>query len=236
MIDVINLNKSFGKQVVLDDVNVTINDGEKICIIGPSGSGKSTLLRCINKMEEPTSGKIIFEGRDILDEKTDMNLERQKIGMVFQQFNLFNHKTVLENIILAPVHLELKCLKKSKIKNLLIALKNIFRKNKLKKIEIIKNKKQIIEDSKKQALELLEKINLSDKANVYPVTLSGGQKQRIAIVRTLAMNPKVILFDEPTSALDPEMVKEVLELIKKIAEKNITMIIVTHEMNFAKEM
>ena len=129
MIDVINLNKSFGKQVVLDDVNVTINDGEKICIIGPSGSGKSTLLRCINKMEEPTSGKIIFEGRDILDEKTDMNLERQKIGMVFQQFNLFNHKTVLENIILAPVHLELKCLKKSKRKNLLIAFKNIFRKN-----------------------------------------------------------------------------------------------------------
>lgn len=237
MIDVINLTKVFdGKQKVLDDISVKINDGEKICIIGPSGSGKSTFLRCLNCMEDPSEGKIIFDGVDIADMKVDINIERQKIGMVFQQFNLFNHKTVLENIMLAPVYLRTKQLKKDKIFNFFLPLTNIFKKNKIQKRVITKTKKQIIEEEKDKALKLLKKINLVDKADAYPITLSGGQKQRIAIIRTLAMNPKVVLFDEPTSALDPEMVKEVLDLIKLVAKGNITMIIVTHEMNFAKEI
>lgn len=236
MIETINLTKKFDKQLVLNDISVKINDNEKICIIGPSGSGKSTFLRCLNCMEDPTSGKIIFDGIDIADPKVDINIQRQKIGMVFQQFNLFNHKTVLENIMLAPVYLKIKKLKKDKRFNFFLPLTNLFRKNKLSKIDNLKNKKQIIEETKKLAMDLLEKISLVDKCDSYPSTLSGGQKQRIAIIRTLAMNPKVILFDEPTSALDPEMVKEVLELIKEVAKNNITMVIVTHEMNFAKEI
>lgn len=237
MIDVINLTKVFDKkQLVLDDISVTFREGENVCIIGPSGSGKSTFLRCLNCMEDPTKGKIIFEGIDIADMKVDINIQRQKMGMVFQQFNLFNNKTVLENIMLAPVYLKKKQLKKDKVFNSFLPLTNIFRKNKKVKKEITVTKKQIIEEEKKKALALLKKINLVDKADVYPITLSGGQKQRIAIIRAIAMNPKVVLFDEPTSALDPEMVKEVLELIKIVAKYNITMIIVTHEMNFAKEI
>ena len=216
MINVINLNKEFDDLKVLDNVSLEISEGEKVVIIGPSGSGKSTFLRCLNKLAVPDSGQIFFEGQDILTENVDINKVRQRIGMVFQQFNLFNNKTVLENIMLAPVHIRTKELKKGLLKDT--------------------NKKEIKEVAKKEALDLLEKIGLKDKANVYPVTLSGGQKQRIAIARTLAMNPKVILFDEPTSALDPEMVKEVLELIKLTASKNITVVIVTHEMGFAKEI
>lgn len=203
MIEVINLKKQFKNTNVLNGVSLTINDGENIAIIGPSGCGKSTFLRCLNCLEDPTSGQIIFDGVDIANPKVDINIQRQKMGMVFQQFNLFNNMTVLENITFAPLHL-----KKYKTK----------------------------EEANEVAYKLLESINLKDKANVFPSTLSGGQKQRVAIVRALAMEPKVILFDEPTSALDPEMVKEVLELIKSVVEKNITTVIVTHEMDFAKEV
>ena len=216
MINVINLNKEFDNLKVIDNVSLEISEGEKVVIIGPSGSGKSTFLRCLNKLAVPDSGHIIFNSVDILDSKTNINEIRQQIGMVFQQFNLFNNKTVLENIMLAPVHIRTKMLKKGLIKDL--------------------TKREIKEQAMEEALDLLEKIGLSDKAYMYPATLSGGQKQRIAIARTLAMNPKVILFDEPTSALDPEMVKEVLELIKVTASKNITTVIVTHEMGFAKEI
>lgn len=217
MIDVINLKKSFGDLHVLRGVNLSVKDGEKVCVIGPSGSGKSTLLYCLNCLTDPTSGQIIYDGKDITNFDVNINTVRESIGMVFQQFNLFKHKTVLQNIILAPVHIQTKYLRKG-IK------------------DYGNTKKEIIENNKKNAMELLEKIGLADKANAYPATLSGGQQQRIAIVRTLAMNPKLILFDEPTSALDPEMVKEVLDLIKDIAKGNITMIIVTHEMGFAREV
>ena len=236
MIEVINLTKSYETLNVLNGVTVKIEDGEKVAVIGPSGSGKSTFLRCLNCLEDPTSGQIIFDGVDIANMKVDINIQRQKIGMVFQQFNLFNNKTVLENIILAPVLIKTRNLRKNKLFNFFLPLTNLFRKTKLDKIEINTTKKEIKEQEINNAFELLDRIGLSDKANVYPSTLSGGQKQRIAIVRTLAMNPKVILFDEPTSALDPEMVKEVLDLMKQIATKNITMIIVTHEMAFAKEV
>ena len=203
MIEVINLEKKFENLNVLNGVSLTIKDGEKIAIIGPSGCGKSTFLRCLNCLEDPTAGQIIVDGIDIADMSVDINIQRQNIGMVFQQFNLFNNKTIIENITLAPLHL-----KKYKTK----------------------------EEANEVAMKLLASIGLADKANVYPSTLSGGQKQRVAIVRALAMNPKVLLFDEPTSALDPEMVKEVLDLIKKVAENNITMVLVTHEMKFAKEI
>ncbi len=236
MIEVINLTKSYDSLNVLNGVTVKIEDGEKVAIIGPSGSGKSTFLRCLNCLEDPTSGQIIFDGVDIADMKVDINIQRQKIGMVFQQFNLFNNKTVLENIILAPVLIKTRKLRKDLLFNFFLPFTNLFRKEKLQKRTIVENKKEIIEKEKANAFDLLTRIGLVDKANVYPSTLSGGQKQRIAIVRTLAMNPKVILFDEPTSALDPEMVKEVLDLMKKIAKRNITMIIVTHEMAFAKEV
>ena len=217
MINVINLKKNFGELHVLNGVNLHVKPGEKVCVIGPSGSGKSTLLYCLNCLIDPSEGQIIYQGEDITDFKVDINRVRESIGMVFQQFNLFKHKTVLENIILAPVYIQTGYLRKG--------------------IKTYGNtKKEIIERNKQRAMELLEKIGLADKANAYPVTLSGGQQQRIAIVRTLAMNPKVILFDEPTSALDPEMVKEVLDLIKEIAKGNITMIIVTHEMGFAREV
>lgn len=236
MIEVINLTKSYDTLNVLNGVTVKIEDGEKVAVIGPSGSGKSTFLRCLNCLEDPTSGQIIFDGVDIADMKVDINIQRQKIGMVFQQFNLFNNKTVLENIILAPVLIKTRKLRQNKLFNLFLPFTNLFRKNKLETREINTTKKEIKEQEINNAYELLNRIGLSDKANVYPSTLSGGQKQRIAIVRTLAMNPKVILFDEPTSALDPEMVKEVLDLMKQIAKRNITMIIVTHEMAFAKEV
>lgn len=202
MIEIKNLYKSFGKNEILKNINVTINKGEKVVIIGPSGSGKSTLLRCINLLETPDSGNIYFEGDNITDKKCDINKIRQKMGMVFQNFNLFPHLTVLENITLAPVKLKL----------------------------------QSKEEAEKNAIRLLERIGLADKKDVYPSKLSGGQKQRIAIVRSLAMNPEIMLFDEPTSALDPEMIGEVLNLMKQLAEDGMTMVVVTHEMSFANSV
>ena len=202
MISVKNLCKSFGDHQVLKDINEHIAPGEKIVIIGPSGSGKSTFLRCMNLLERPTSGQIIFDGIDITDPKTDINKVGQHMGLVFQHFNLFPHKTIMENITLAPVRLKL--------------MKS--------------------EEAKEEALRLLKLVNLEEKADAYPGQLSGGQKQRIAIVRSLAMKPKMMLFDEPTSALDPEMVGEVLEVMKNLADQGMTMAVVTHEMGFAKEV
>ena len=202
MIHVSNLHKSFGKNDVLKGIDEHIKKGEVVVVIGPSGSGKSTFLRCLNLLEEPTSGKIVFEGNDITDKKVDINKIREKMGMVFQQFNLFPHKTVLENLTIAPI----------KVKGLSKA------------------------DAEKKAMELLERVGLSNKAKAYPSSLSGGQKQRIAIARALAMEPDVMLFDEPTSALDPEMVGEVLNVMKDLAKEGMTMVVVTHEMGFAREV
>ena len=202
MIDVKNLHKSFGNHEVLKGVNEHIEKGEKVVVIGPSGSGKSTFLRCLNLLEEPTSGEIIFEGQNITSKQTDINLVRRRMGMVFQQFNLFPHLTVRENIKLAPV-----------------------------KLKVMTD-----EEADKRALELLARVGLPDKADSYPAQLSGGQQQRIAIARALAMNPDVMLFDEPTSALDPEMVGEVLEIMKELADDGMTMVVVTHEMGFAREV
>lgn len=231
MIDVINLKKSFGDTEVLKGINMTINKGDIVAIIGPSGSGKSTFLRCLNCMEDPTSGQIIFNGVDIADMKVDINIHRRKMGMVFQHFNLFNNKTVLENIMLAPVYTRCQELRKAKRYNRL----SVFHGG--KKVDVPQTTKdQIKKEAKEQAMNLLKRIGLEDKADVYPSTLSGGQKQRIAIVRALAMNPDVILFDEPTSALDPEMVGEVLELMKQLADEGMTMVVVTHEMGFAREV
>ncbi len=202
MIDVKNLQKSFGDNHVLCGINEHIEKGEKVVIIGPSGSGKSTFLRCLNLLEQPTGGQIFVDGTEITDKKCNINQVRQKMGMVFQHFNLFPHLTVLKNITLAPVKLKL----------------------------------MTQEEADKKAYELLERIGLRDKAEEYPNMLSGGQKQRIAIVRALAMNPEVMLFDEPTSALDPEMVGEVLEVMKELAQAGMTMVVVTHEMGFAREV
>lgn len=202
MIDTKNLKKNFGDLKVLKGVTQTIKKGEKVVIIGPSGSGKSTYLRCLNLLETPTSGEIFIDGINILDKKNDINKIRQKMGMVFQHFNLFPHLTVLENITLAPITLKLK------------------------------TKEQATSD----AYALLDRVGLRDKAEVYPSALSGGQKQRIAIVRSLAMNPEVMLFDEPTSALDPEMVGEVLAVMEQLAEDGMTMVVVTHEMGFARKV
>lgn len=223
MIDVINLKKNFGNLEVLKGINVTVNKGDIVVVIGPSGSGKSTFLRCLNCMEDPTSGSIIFNGVDIADMRVDINIHRRHMGMVFQHFNLFNNMTVIENIMLAPVYVRCKELKKAK------------RKNTLQKGQP-STKAEIKAKAREEALELLRRIGLEDKADAYPATLSGGQKQRVAIVRALAMNPDVILFDEPTSALDPEMVGEVLDLMKELAKEGMTMVIVTHEMGFAKEV
>lgn len=238
MIDVINLEKHFGGNKVLNGINVTIEKGDIMVVIGPSGSGKSTFLRCLNCMEDPTGGQIIFHGVDIADMKVDINVHRRNMGMVFQHFNLYNNKTVIENIMLAPVYLQCKDLKKAKRHNRIIKITNLFRSASKKKtpIEITTTKAEIIKNARAKAEELLERIGLLDKAEVYPSTLSGGQKQRVAIVRSLAMNPEVILFDEPTSALDPEMVGEVLDLMKALANEGMTMIIVTHEMGFAREV
>ena len=202
MIDVKNLHNSFGNHEVLKGVNEHIEKGEKVVVIGPSGSGKSTFLRCLNLLEEPTGGEIIFEGQNITAKDTDINLVRRRMGMVFQQFNLFPHLTVRENIKLAPV-----------------------------KLKVMTD-----EEADKRALELLARVGLPDKADSYPAQLSGGQQQRIAIARALAMNPDVMLFDEPTSALDPEMVGEVLEIMKELADDGMTMVVVTHEMGFAREV
>lgn len=238
MIEVINLEKHFGDNEVLRGINVTIEKGDIMVVIGPSGSGKSTFLRCLNCMEDPTGGQIIFNGVDIADPKVDINIHRRHMGMVFQHFNLYNNKTVIQNIMLAPVHVQCQDLKKAKRHNRFLPLTNLFRKkkNKQEKLPITTTKAEIVAGARKKAEELLERIGLSDKADVYPSTLSGGQKQRVAIVRALAMNPDVILFDEPTSALDPEMVGEVLDLMKALAKEGMTMIIVTHEMGFAKEV
>ena len=205
MIDVKNLHKSFGERdeiKVLRGIDYTINKGDKIVIVGPSGGGKSTFLRCLNLLEVPTDGEIFFHGEQINSKKCNINLVRQKMGMVFQHFNLFPHKTILENLTLAPVKLKL----------------------------------MTKEEAEKKGMELLERVGLPDKANAYPATLSGGQKQRVAIARALAMNPEVLLFDEPTSALDPEMVGEVLDLMKELAADGMTMVVVTHEMGFAREV
>lgn len=238
MIDVIKLEKSFGNAKVLRGISVTIDKGDIVVVIGPSGSGKSTFLRCLNCMEDPTGGQIIFNGVDIADMKVDINVHRRHMGMVFQHFNLFNNKTVIQNIMLAPVYLQCRDLKKAKRKNCLIKFTNLFRTAGKKKalIPITATKAQIKTEARENALSLLRRIGLEEKADVYPSTLSGGQKQRVAIVRSLAMNPDVILFDEPTSALDPEMVGEVLDLMKALAKEGMTMIIVTHEMGFAKEV
>lgn len=225
MIDVIDLKKNFGDNEVLKGINMTINKGDIVVVIGPSGSGKSTFLRCLNCMEDPTSGKIIFEGVDIADPKVDINIHRRKMGMVFQHFNLFNNKTVIENIMLSPV----LCAKKDRRK---AVVHNMFHKDKLPVHPV----REIKKEAEENAHKLLQRIGLEDKADVYPSTLSGGQKQRVAIVRSLAMNPEVILFDEPTSALDPEMVGEVLDLMKQLAREGMTMVVVTHEMGFAREV
>ncbi len=202
LFEIKNLCKDFGEVKVLNNISTTITQGEVVVVIGPSGSGKSTFLRSLNLLEQPTSGTIRFEGLDITDKKSNINKYRQKIGMVFQHFNLFPHKTILENMTLAPI----KLLKKSK------------------------------EEAEKEAMELLKRVGLEEKANAYPSQLSGGQKQRIAIVRSLCMNPDVMLFDEPTSALDPEMVGEVLNVMEDLARGGMTMVIVTHEMGFAKKV
>lgn len=202
MLEVKKLKKKFGKNVVLKDISFTVNEGDIISIVGPSGSGKSTLLRCINMIEKPSGGDIVFEGKSLMDKKTNLSLVREKIGMVFQQFNLFANLTVTENITLAPV-----------------------------KLKLMDDKMAY-----KKGMELLENVGLKDKANVYPSSLSGGQKQRVSIVRTLMMNPDIILFDEPTSALDPEMVQEVLELIREVSKIGKTMIIVSHEMSFVRDI
>lgn len=202
MIDIRNLTKAYGKDIILNNITEHINQGEQVAIIGPSGAGKSTFLRCLNLLERPTSGNIFFEGLDITAKSTNINLIRSKMGMVFQHFNLFPHLTVLQNITLAPVTL----------------------------------KRMTKQQATQKALDLLSKIGLQDKANTFPSSLSGGQKQRIAIIRALQMEPKVMLFDEPTSALDPEMVGEVLSLIKGLAKSGMTMVVVTHEMSFAKEV
>lgn len=237
MIDVINLRKSFGDTEVLKGIDVTINKGDIVAVIGPSGSGKSTFLRCLNCMEDPTGGSIIFKGVDIADMKVDINEHRRHMGMVFQHFNLFNNKTVLQNVMMAPVHLKCQDLKKLKRKNLVNSVLNVFRgENKKEIVPITQTKEQIKSEAKENAMALLKRIGLEDKADAYPSTLSGGQKQRIAIIRSLAMDPDVILFDEPTSALDPEMVGEVLELMKELAQEGMTMVVVTHEMGFAKEV
>jgi polar amino acid transport system ATP-binding protein len=236
MIETKGLTKRYGSLLVLNAIDEVIREGEKVAIIGPSGSGKSTFLRCLNCMEDPTAGSIYFDGEDLADYKVNINTHREKIGMVFQQFNLFNNKTVLENIMLAPVYVGCRNLRRQKCRNFFLPLTNLFRKKKQEKVEITTTKEQIKTAAKEKAEALLARIGLEEKANVYPSTLSGGQKQRIAIVRALAMNPKVMLFDEPTSALDPEMVGEVLDLMKDLANEGMTMVIVTHEMGFAREV
>ena len=202
LIQVENLEKKFGKLVALDGVSIQIFQGDVVFVVGPSGSGKSTFLRCLNLLEEPTGGTILFEGIDITDKHTDINFHRQKMGMVFQQFNLFPHMTIMKNLTIGPMKLQ----------------------------------KRTRQEAEEEALRLLERVGLADRANAYPHQLSGGQKQRIAIVRALCMKPDVMLFDEPTSALDPEMVGEVLGVMRDLAEEKMTMVVVTHEMAFAKEV
>lgn len=232
ILSVKNLKKSFGTNNVLRGVDLDVINGEVITVIGPSGCGKSTFLRCLNCMEDPTDGSIIFQGEDIADMKVDINLHREKIGMVFQQFNLFNNKSVIENIMLAPVYVGLRNIKRTK-KEIRKLKRSGTPESELPNLE---TPAQVKERARENAMKLLRRIGLEEKADAYPSTLSGGQKQRIAIIRALAMNPKVILFDEPTSALDPEMVGEVLDLMKELANEGMTMVCVTHEMGFAREV
>ena len=236
ILSVKDLTKDFDKVKVLKGINLDVYEGDVVAIIGLSGCGKSTFLRCINCMEDPTGGSIIFNGEDLADMKVDINVHRQKIGMVFQQFNLFNNLNVIDNITLAPIIVAKNRLRKVKLTNLKNKFLNLFRKEKAEMLKIEKTVAQIKKEATERAYDLLKRIGLEDKADAFPATLSGGQKQRIAIVRALAMEPDVILFDEPTSALDPEMVGEVLELIKELADEGMTMVIVTHEMGFAKEV
>ena len=227
MIRVCNLHKSFGDLPVLRGIDLTIEKGEIVVILGPSGSGKSTLLRCLNCMEDPTSGNIYFHDVDIADMSVDINIHRQKMCMVFQHFNLFNNKNVLQNLTLAPVYVAKKKARKARIAKLF---------GKEYCADDIRSTKEIVAEAEKTAMELLARVGLQDKAKEYPAKLSGGQKQRVAIVRALAMKPDVMLFDEPTSALDPEMVGEVLEVMKDLAREGMTMAVVTHEMGFAREV
>ena len=236
ILSVEHLGKNFGKNEVLKDVNLSVQKGEIVVILGASGSGKSTFLRCLNRMEEPTNGKIFFDGVDLVHPSVDINKHRQHIGMVFQHFNLFNNKKVLDNITLAPITIGMQKLKETKQKNAKIKFFNLFRKEKQPLIEIQTTKAQIKANAEAKAISLLKKIGLEEKANVYPSTLSGGQKQRIAIIRALAMEPQIMLFDEPTSALDPEMVGEVLKVMTELAKEGMTMIVVTHEIGFAREV
>lgn len=231
-----NLEKSFGDNKVLKGVNLDINQGDIIVIIGPSGCGKSTFLRCLNCLEDPNGGHIYFDGEDLADMKVDINVHRQKIGMVFQNFNLFNNLTVLQNITLSPITIAKKNIRKTKTKNLFIKIGNWFRKEKKPLLVIEHSIEEVKKSATERAYQLLRKIGLEEKADAYPSTLSGGQKQRIAIVRALAMEPEVMLFDEPTSALDPEMVGEVLNVMVDLAKEGMTMVVVTHEMGFAKEV
>ncbi len=238
LLEVQHLSKTYGHLTVLNDINEKIYKGEKIAIIGPSGSGKSTFLRCLNVLEDPTDGYVFFEGNNLCDLKVDINVQRRRMGMVFQSFNLFNNMTILKNITFAPVHVQMQELSKLKRLNFKIQISNLFKKKDCKAplMPVETNKKKIKSDAEENAYRLLKRIGLEEKANVYPSTLSGGQRQRIAIIRALAMNPKVMLFDEPTSALDPEMVGEVLNLIHELADEGMTMVIVTHEMGFAREI
>ena len=235
LLEVTGLKKQFGQNEVLRGIDTVIRRGEKVAVIGPSGSGKSTFLRCLNRLEEPTAGSVLFDGEDIVTTKR-INECRQKMGMVFQHFNLFNNLTVLENIMFAPVKIGKMRYKKQKAAARRLRWRQRFGKDKDKTAEVGPGPAEIEKAAKDRALALLERIGLADKASAYPSTLSGGQRQRIAIVRALAMNPVLMLFDEPTSALDPEMVGEVLELIKTLADEGMTMVIVTHEMGFAREV
>lgn len=230
------LEKSFGSNHVLRGISTEIREGEVIAVIGPSGGGKSTFLRCINCMEDPSAGSIFFEGEDLADTSVDINLHREHIGMVFQQFNLFNNMTVRKNIMMAPLYLAQKRRRKAARRNAMLRFTNLFRKEKKALLDLGKSKEEIRREVFEQSERLLATVGLSDKADAYPSTLSGGQKQRIAIARALAMNPKIMLFDEPTSALDPELVGEVLDVMKRLAEEGMTMVIVTHEMGFAREV
>lgn len=235
LIEVNDLSKIFGKNEVLKNITEHIAEGEKVVVIGPSGSGKSTFLRCLNLLETPTSGEIWFDNTLINAKRSKINEHRQKMGMVFQHFNLFNNLTILKNITLSPVKIGCKKLNRARRKYIIQKIRRIFDKNVV--VEPVETTKlKIKKDASENAMRLLKRVGLEDKANEYPSTLSGGQKQRIAIVRALAMNPEVMLFDEPTSALDPEMVGEVLEVIKELADEGMTMVIVTHEMGFAKEV
>ena len=236
ILSVKNLTKTFDKNEVLKGVNLDVYEGDVVAIIGPSGCGKSTFLRCVNCLEDPSGGTIMFQGEDLADMNVDINIHRQKIGMVFQQFNLFNNLSVLENITLAPRIVAKKKRRSLQRKNFAIKLGNLFAKNKKDLHELGSAPSEVKEEAENRAMELLRAIGLEEKASAYPSQLSGGQKQRVAIVRALAMNPRVILFDEPTSALDPEMVGEVLDVMKALARKGMTMVVVTHEMGFAREV